>query len=311
MSFSSLTKDEIVKLRLRGRTEKLSVLCAMTHTAGAMTLGRGIGVQYVSENHNVAKLIASLASSLYDVQASIAVREQEGLKARNTLVQLSGEGCRALLADAGCLPGDAPLQMGHIPEVYTQDEKVMRCFLRGAFLGAGSITNPRKGYHMEIVCRHDVFAAELCALLNQYGLNARIAARKTSYLAYIKEGDKVADFLRILGASNSTMEFEHARIVRNLSNNLNRQRNFEDANMQKTARSCAQQLIDIAYIRDHAGLESLPNRLYVLAEARLNAPEASLAELSELLEVSKSGVNHRFARIAERAAALRAQNGEV
>ncbi len=304
MSFSSSTKDEIAKRRVKSTSERLAMLCALTHTAGSLTLGRGIGIQYVTENHSVAKLIASLASSLYQVEASLAVREQDRLKSRSILVRLSGADCEKLLRGAGCLPsGDAAQTISSIPEAYKNDDADIQSLLRGAFLGSGSIAAPQKGYHLEIVCKHEGFAQDLCELFNRYELNAKCARRKSSYIVYIKEGDKVADFLRILGASNSTMGFEHARVVRNVSNNLNRQRNFEDANMQKAARAAAQQLIQIESIQATQGLESLPKRLFAVAEARLNHPEATLNELADMLEISKSCLNHRFTKLAAYAAA--------
>jgi len=306
LSFSSTVKDEIAKRRVRGAENRRAMLCALSFTAGSMTLGRGIGMQYISENHNVAKLIAQLGPSLYDLDAALAVREQEGLRARKFIVRFSGPGCMALLRDAGFSSGEGDaLSWGSIPERYMQSGALRQSFLRGAFLGAGSISNPSKSYHMEIVSRQEAFASELCGLLNGYALNAKRTKRKGSHVVYVKDGEKVADFLRLLGASAGTMDFEHARVLRGVSNNLNRQRNFEEANMQKTALAAAQQRIDIELIERTAGLQSLPKRLYEAAEARLSHPEASLAELSALLNVSKSGLNHRFEKIAERADALR------
>lgn len=311
MSFSSTTKDELVKLKLRGAAEKKAVLAAITHTAGALKLNRsGISVQYVTENHGVARLIASLAASLYTVQASIAIREQEGLRSRSVIVQLSGD-CLALLTEAGCLGTDDTLPMGSIPASFQETDRIARCFLRGAFLGAGSLNDPKKGYHLEIVCRHEAFATALCAMLEARQLAAKVTPRKTSYIVYIKEGEAVADFLRLIGASQSTLAFEHARIIRNVSNNLNRQRNFEEANMQKAAQACAEQLVDIERIRRETGLDSLPHRLFEAAEARLNHPEATLAELAALLGVSKSGLKHRFEKIAERANDLRVSHHDA
>lgn len=305
MSFSSAIKDEIAKTRLRGADSRRAMLCALTHTAGAMMLGRELSVQYITENHSVAKLISQLGPSVYPVSASLAVREQDRLRSRSVLVRFTGEGCSALLRDAGYFSegGDSML-IGSIPERYKGEASLIQSFLRGAFLGAGSVTDPQKAYHAEIVCRNEVFARELCDLMNGYELNAKQSVRKSSYIVYIKEGDRIADYLRLLGASAATMDFEHTRILRNVSNNLNRQRNFEDANMQKAAQACAQQLLDIETIQRISGLQSLPRRLFEAAEARLNNPEASLSELSEILEVSKSGLKHRFEKLAERAAVL-------
>lgn len=305
MSFSSTVKDEIAKQKCKHEAEKRALLCALVHTAGAMTLGRSLGLQFVTENHNVAKLAASLATGLYEVQSAVSVSEQERLNTRSSVVQLIGPGCRALLEDTGCLTEDGALGLGHIPEALVPDEAAQRAFIRGAFLGAGSVTNPKKGYHLEIVCRHAQFAEKLCALLNDFDMNAKYTARKESFIVYIKEGEKVADLLTLMGAMQSTLAFEHARVLRDLTNNLNRQRNFEDANMHKAAWAAAQQLVDIALIQQEVGLDALPHKLKEAAELRVNNPEATLAELAEQVSVSKSGLNHRYRKIAEIANQIR------
>ncbi|MEA4970220.1 MAG: DNA-binding protein WhiA [Candidatus Pelethousia sp.] len=307
MSFASEAKEELVRLRLKTVGEKRSLLCALTYSAGSITLGReGLGVQYTTENGAVGGLIAQLAMELYAVETAIRLSESARLRARCTVVRLSGEGCRALLLDAGCLSGEE-LTLGHIPDSLVAREEERRCYLRGAFLGAGSVSDPRKGYHLEIVCRHERFAKELCALLGEYGLPARSSSRKSAYVAYLKEGEMVSDFLTLVGAMNSTLAFEEARVVRQVAGSVNRIRNFEDANMNKAAAASAAQLVDIEYIESARGLDTLPPRLRAAAELRLSNPEATLSELSELAEVSKSGLNHRFAKLGQLAEELREQ----
>jgi len=310
LSFSSLAKDEIVKQKLKGNEEKRALLSALLHTAGSMTLGRGVGIQFISENPNVAQLAASLASGLYDVESSVSESKQDRLSARNCVVRLSGPGCMDLLNESGCFTVDETLGQGHIPNLLLRDENCVRAFIKGSFLGAGSVVDPKKGYHLEIVCRHERFAIELAELVNSFGLNARYTVRKGAYILYVKEGEKVADFLTLVGAMNSTLEFEQERILRDLSNNLNRQRNFEDANMHKAALASAQQLLDIEVILSEQGIDSLSPKIREAVELRLNNPEASLSELAELCAVSKSGLNHRFQKINEIANNIRLQRGE-
>ncbi len=309
MSFASEVKEELVRLRLKTYGEKRALLSALTYSAGSMTLGRGgLGIQYTTENGPVGELIARLAAELYEVEAGMRLSEFTRLRSRCTVVRLSGPGCRSLLLDAGCLSGEADeLTLGHIPEALVKKDDDRRCYLRGAFLGAGSVNDPRKGYHLEIVCRHQRFAEELCALLEEYGLAGRWSARKNAYIAYLKEGEMVSDLLTLMGAMNSTLAFEEARVVRQVSASVNRIRNFEDANMNKAAAAAAAQLVDIEYIESARGLSALSPRLREAAELRLSNPEATLAELSEMAEVSKSGLNHRFARLAEIAQGLREQ----
>ena len=138
----------------------------------------------------------------------------------------------------------------------------------------------------------------LCGLLADYGLPARYAQRKNAYVAYLKEGEMVAGFLTLTGAMNSTLAFEEARVMRQVAGSVNRIHNFEDANMNKAATAAAAQLVDIEGIQRAKGLQSLPPRLREAAELRLNNPEATLSELAQMAEVSKSGLNHRFAKLA-------------
>lgn len=310
MSFSSQTKEELVKLRLKTEREKRALLCALTYSAGAMTLGReGLGVQYTTENGGVGELVAQLAAELYRVEAGVRLSESTRLRARSTVVRLAGPGCRALLLDAGCLGSgeDDALTLGHIPEALVEREEERRCYIRGAFLGAGSVSDPAKGYHLEIVCRHERFARELCALLAENSLPARSSARKNAYVVYLKEGEMVSDFLTLIGAMGSTLAFEEARVMRHVAGSVNRIRNFEDANMNKAAAAAAAQLVDIEYILSARGLDTLGPKLREAAELRLSNPEATLAELSEMAEVSKSGLNHRFAKLSLLAQELREQ----
>ena len=310
MSFSSKTKDEITKQKIKDEAERRAVLGALTHAAGSISLSReGVGVRLVSENHNVARLYAQLANELYGLEWTISISQTEGLNARNTIVKLTGENCRKLLQDAGCIGADEQgadfLPNSNIPAALVAEDETRRAFIRGAFLGCGSITDPKKGYHLEFVCRREEFAYGLCELMYAYGINAKYTERKNNTIVYLKDGDDISDAITLVGGMNSTMEFEHARILRGVSNDLNRQRNFENANMQKAAEKAAQQLVDIELIAKEAGLNSLPPRLYAAAEARLNNPEATLNELAEMLDVSKSGINHRLNKLCEIANELR------
>lgn len=176
-----------------------------------------------------------------------------------------------------------------------------RAYLRGMFLAAGTITNPNESYHLEIVARTEELADRIRELLCGYELEARITRRKNHPVLYIKEGQKVGDFLNIVGAHQALMEFENARIVREMRGQINRRVNCETANIGKTISASARQLADIRYIEETVGLGSLPENLQEIAKARLNYPDVSLQELGEKLEppVGKSGVNHRLRKISE------------
>ena len=312
MSFSSDTKDELVEsCKLTNKEEKRALLCGVTHAAGSMTLGRGgVGLKYVTENTNVASLTAKLGRELYSATPIISISEKERLNAVNTVVTLSGEGVMALLRDAGyAVEGDEELELGHIPAGLTDTEAKSRCFLRGVFLGAGSVNDPNKGYHLELVCKYERFAAELCDIMAMHGITAKYFPRKTSFIVYIKDGEMVSDFITLIGAMNSTIAFQDARVLRSVNNYINRQQNFEDANMNKAAAAAAQQLLDIETIRINRGLESLSPKLREAAEIRINNPEATLAEIAEIAGISKSGLNHRLAKLSVMAQEIKDQDG--
>ncbi|HWQ58479.1 MAG TPA: DNA-binding protein WhiA [Clostridia bacterium] len=301
MSFSSGLKDELTKARCTGADERNALLCALAHTSASMKFSAGgLSIEFVTESQSVAELIAKLAADLYALSATLLVRRQEGLGKKNYVVSASGTDCAKLLADYGCLPreGAEDYIPGMVPDAFLLGEKVARCFIRGAFLGAGSLSDPRKGYHLEIVCRYERFAQILRDLLADFEINARVSERKQGLVVYLKDGESIADFLRLVGAVDAVLAFENIRVIRFTANELNRRSNFESANMQKTARANAQQLVDIRLIHDTRGLTALPPPLRETAEARLNNEEASLAELARELSIGKSGLNHRLAKLA-------------
>ena len=315
MSFSSSTKEELTKLRVRRDQDRRLILAGMTSTAGSLTLGMGarIGVQYVTENHAVGKYIAQLATRLYDLQASIAVREHDRLNARNIVVRLSGEETKQLLLDARALvETEDGISSGEgVPENYLIGEEEKRMFLRGAFLGSGSVNDPNKGYHLEIVCRSEIFAKKLMELMCSFGMNAKRMARKGSFVVYLKESEGISEFLTLVGAAGSTLEFENTRVVKNVRNYLNRTSNCETANMQKTAEAAVQQMQCILYIKENMGLEHLPLPLQEAAELRLNHPDATLNELAAICGIGRSGVNYRLNKLMKIARDLQIEKGEL
>lgn len=315
MSFSSLAKEELLRSRKKyAAGERQALLIALINTAGSLTLrsGGGLGVRFLTENYALGRFIAKLVTGMYAVEAQTVLREQERLRSRATLVLVEGEGVKRLLADTGVLRGgeEGPEFAGPPPmeEVATPAQK--KAFLKGAFLGGGSVSNPKRAYHLEFVCNTQAFSGALAALLREFDLPAKALRRKERYVVYLKDADAISALLTLLGAPGSTLEFEDARVVKNVRNYINRTNNCETANMGKTARASVQQREEILYIKRERGLESLPRPLRLAAEVRLNHPEASLQELAQMLEVSRSGMNHRLARLSAIAHELQRQKGE-
>lgn len=184
-----------------------------------------------------------------------------------------------------------------------------RAFIRGAFLAAGSMSNPNKAYHFEVVCHSLEQAIQLQNTMNSFDVEAKIVVRKKNQVVYVKEGAHIVDLLNVMEAHVALMNLENVRIVKEMRNSVNRQVNCETANISKTVNAAVRQIEDIMYIREKKGLESLPDNLKEIALLRLEYPDVSLKELGTYLDppVGKSGVNHRLRRISEIAAEMGAK----
>lgn len=184
--------------------------------------------------------------------------------------------------------------------------------IRDAFLRSGSISDPEKFYHLEIVFTSNEEAKCIQKMLEDFGLDAKIVERKGHYVVYLKEGAQIADMLRIMEAPLALMEFENIRIVKEMRNSINRQVNCEAANLGKTISAAVKQVEDIRYICSKVGLDNIPESLAETAKIRLEYPEATLKELGELMDppLGKSGVNHRLKKLSELAEDLRSHKEE-
>ena len=184
--------------------------------------------------------------------------------------------------------------------------------IRDAFLRSGSISDPEKFYHLEIVFTSHEEAKSIQKMLEDFGLDAKIVERKGHYVVYLKEGAQIADMLRIMEAPLALMEFENIRIVKEMRNSINRQVNCEAANLGKTISAAVKQVEDIRYICSKVGLDNIPDSLAETAKIRLEYPEATLKELGELMDppLGKSGVNHRLKKLSELAEDLRSHKEE-
>lgn len=200
-----------------------------------------------------------------------------------------------------------------IPDIQRLTNKncCKRAFLRGAFISAGSISDPDRFYHLEIPCKYEYVAKCIIKIMNDLHLDAKMVERQRRFVVYLKHGTQISELLGLMGARTSLLNMENARIRREVRGNINRRVNCETANINKTAKASARQIEDILYIDEHIGLSSLPDGLDKMAKVRLQYPEANLSELGSHLEppVGKSGVNHRLRKISAVAASLKNQGG--
>ncbi len=203
------------------------------------------------------------------------------------------------------------LQNCHFPRQVLQKSCCKKAFVRGIFLAAGSVNDPNKAYHFEIVVNNREMAEEVQHVVNSFSLDAKIVKRKKYYVVYLKEGSMIVDILSVMEAHVSLMDMENVRILKDMRNDINRKVNCETANIKKTVNAARRQIEDIEYIEKTKGLKYLNDSLRVLAELRLSEPDANLSELGELLNppVSKSGVNHRLRKISSIANELREEKG--
>lgn len=197
-----------------------------------------------------------------------------------------------------------------LPLFLNTNQLYARAYLRGAFLASGSVNNPDKAsYHMEIMTVYQEHGEALRELFNRFDLNARILSRKKGYIIYLKEAEKITDFLNLIGAHVALMHFEDIRILRDMRNSVNRLVNCETANLNKTISAAVRQIDNIKYIANTVTVEALPDKLREIAQLRVKYPDVSLAELGEMLStgpISKSGINHRLRKIDQIANRLKA-----
>lgn len=318
MSFSQDVREELSYTISEARHCNLAELAAITGMCGAVCIS-AIGrfqIRLHTENAAVARKCFTLLKKTFNISSDVSVRIHKSGEKRTwiyTLLirdhQVSVSILQALkLLDSH---GDVAEQITPANPLLVQKSCCRRAFIRGAFLVAGSISNPEKSYHFEIVCTSEERALQLQHLIRSFGPDAKIVQRKKHYIVYIKEGAQIVDMLNIMGAHVSLMNLENIRIVRDVRNNVNRKVNCEAANINKTVSAAVRQMEDIRYLERMKGLEKLPDNLAEIAMLRVANPDASLKELGEMLRppVGKSGVNHRLRKISQLAEELR-QNKE-
>ena len=188
-----------------------------------------------------------------------------------------------------------------------EKENLKKAFIRGSFLGSGSINDPNKKYHIEISLENKQYANILKNILNEFDITFKELERKSSYSLYSKDGEEISKFLALIGASKAVINFEEIRVIRDIRNNVNRKVNCETANLNKTVNATVRQIEDIKFIYKSKAEDKLSDNLKEIANLRMENPDISLVELGKLLKepIGKSGVNHRLKKIQEIANELR------
>jgi DNA-binding protein WhiA len=286
------------------------LLSALIRMAGALRLGRrSPGLTVAVENAAVARLILTLLRLVFHQEAKVVVHRRRRLRKTNVYrVELPPAApVTDFLRQLGIMDNRGGFVAATPPDLKRCCRKA---YLRGAFLARGSVTNPERGYHLELAADSSHLLSALQDLLASFALPWRHSERQGEPVLYSKEADQIARFLGLIGASAALLAFENVRVRRDVRNRVNRLVNAEAANLEKVAGAAASQLEDIALIHRRLGFRRLGRPLRELVEARLAHPEASLRELGALLSppVSKSGVSYRMRKLAELAERLRVES---
>ena len=295
MSFTSKIRNEVSKIEIT-EIEKIAELSAIIATSSQI----GNTIKIITENASVARRIFTLIKDLYQITPSIILRKGYNYQKNNLYIIQIKVKIDYILSDLG-------LDKKLIPKSFiTDDDETKRAYLRGVFLMSGSINDPKKSrYHLEFLTDNIDYAEYLKNILNDYNLNSKILKRENRYMIYIKEAEKIGDFLRIIGAYNAVMYYEDIRIYRDHKNMTNRLNNCEQANVDRIIQTATNQVNDIELIIEKVGLDLLDEKEKIVAEYRLKYKDASLIELSEIITletgkpITKSGLYHRFKKISD------------
>lgn len=315
MSFSSEVKEELQSKIDTAKHCQIAEFAAFMGFGGRIrrNMGGEMQVEFQTENELVFRVYQEMLLKVFGIKEQQSQIDIEGKTNHiyNIIINKPEYVAKILMTLKWCDEQFTTVQPVFADARLIQKECCKRAFIRGAFLAAGSISDPNKFYHYEIVCEYEEDAEILKDMLRFFKLDAKVIARKRSYVVYMKEGNNITDVLNIMGAYVSQMELYNVMILKGMRNDVNRKVNCETANLNKTIEAAVKQIKDIEYIRDTVGLEELKDNLREVAYIRLENPDMKLKDIGEQLEppVGKSGVNHRLRKISEIADELRAARG--
>lgn len=305
MSFTANVKTELCSINTN-KTEKISELSAIIYNISEISNTLKIS----TENIAVFKHIYDLIFSIYNIKSRIIVRQGYNFNKNYLYILELNQNIKNILEDLSIKKND---QFLIIPDNYIIDDfELFRSYLRGIFIATGSINDPKTSrYHLELIVNNNEYAKFISNKLNEYNLKSKVIKRENKYMIYIKEAEKISDFLRIIGANNAVFYYEDIRIYRDYKNMTNRLNNCEQANIDKIILTATTQIEDIELIEKEGSLDLLPDKIKEVAIYRKKYPEVSLLELSKIItletgnEITKSGIYHRIKKINELANKIR------
>ena len=306
ISFTNNVKTEVSLLSL-DKDESLAMLSAIIRNSGKYSDNY---IKITTENSKVAKRVYLLLTSLYNI--SVTINDMDNSFNRNRLYIIeTNEKVNFILKDLSIID-DENKYLNVVSNYLIDSDEEKRAYLKGIFLSCGSVNDPKTSrYHLEFFIEKKEEAEFINNLLNEFFLNSKMILKDKKYMVYIKEAEKIGDFLRIINASGAVMYYEDIRIYRDHKNMTNRLNNMEQANIEKTINSCNREIEDINYLFEKLGEELINDKLLEVCKYRLKYPETSLKELSEIISletgknITKSGLNHRMRKIKELARKLK------
>lgn len=299
MSFSAQIKDELDKIIPNARHCQLAELAALYRFCGKYNSDGGGKLIFSSDNEMAVRKCFTLLKKTFNMYKGFSWDESVYNKKGSTYrISIDSE------------------EAFRINEALTQESLLIkhcckRAYIRGAFVATGSVSDPEKSYHLEMVCKDESDALYIAQQMADFSVEGKVIQRKKYYVLYIKDGTQIVDILNVMGAHMAMMDLENMRILKDVRNSVNRKMNCELANIDKTVYAAQKQIDDIMWLMKHEAVyQNLPQNLREMAELRIQNPEATLKELGEMADpaIGKSGVNHRLRKLSELADAIKEEN---
>lgn len=302
-SYSSEVKNELTRVTGEDFCCQAAELAALFRMGGAMSIGgqMQLGINFVTENAALARKVLNLIKGKFELRTEVMVSRSRRLKKNNRYMikVVPAPEVVDLLAALGIMGQDG---WNHGSDMaICEKDCCKRAYLRGAFLGGGSVNRPEGEYHLELVTENRLFAATLVDMMKHFDFPVGETERKKDCMIYLKDGDAIMRFLRLIGVEEAMQSFEQVRHVKSVRNKVNRLVNCETANLNKTVMAATRQVACIKRIAEYMGMDRLPPNLREAASLRLAHPEAPLQELVDMTggKVSKSGMNHRLRKLEQ------------
>ena len=304
MSFNSDVKEELARIGPTCSHCERALLAALIRIEGTLFIsGHGrYRLEVVTDAPSVARLSWRLLHEGYQLRTELTTRRSVLHKTPNYLIDVPAQdGLNEALADMGVIR-DGALQLGVAPDLIAK-QCCAAAYLRGAFLGSGFVSDPRGDFHFEITVESGDMADDLVEIMRDKGIRARAMQRRSSYIVYLKSGEAILEFLAFVGAHQSALAMENARVVKSVRNDVNRQTNAEVANQKKAAAASVDQIYAMRSVLEHYGSDCLSPALREIIRLRVAHPDATLKELGDYADppLSKSAVYHRIRRIEQMA----------